>query len=270
MSRGLNLQLYNKLFWLSSGIFLLLYHAILLAMNLQEEDFIQKTITGSLCSNPSKPVVCLSKYFTENSKNIVLRVSFVGFNMGYSLILYFLVTTSRNILRNNSNRVKAQIGIFRRNIWTLKETIVQMIVVSLMELTRIELIYYALKTRRREQILERQSTSSTWSSTFSSMISSSVLSFPARLSTICSRKCQCRKVQLIPFMRDQEHQFQDEMLRLRWPDLVRRLRGKQTIFHIFLKLISKEGRYDYLNIENTCRYILLYMYMFSVFLDIIC
>lgn len=149
VSRGLNLQLYNKLFWLSSGIFLLLYHAILLAMNLQEEDFIQKTITGSLCSNPSKPVVCLSKYFTENSKNIVLRVSFVGFNMGYSLILYFLVTTSRNILRNNSNRVKAQIGIFRRNIWTLKETIVQMIVVSLMELTRIELIYYALNNQEK-------------------------------------------------------------------------------------------------------------------------
>ena len=97
VSNGLNLELYNKLFWICSAIFLLLYHAILLAMNLSEDNFIEKTITGSLCCDPSKPL-SLSKYFTENSRNIVLRVSFVSFNMGYSLILYVNVTTLRNIL----------------------------------------------------------------------------------------------------------------------------------------------------------------------------
>ena len=148
VSNGLNLELYKKLFWICSGIFLLLYHAILLAMNLSEDNFIEKTITGSLCCDPSKPL-SLSKYFTENSKNIVLRVSFVSFNMGYSLILYLNVKTSRNILKSNSNRVKAQIGIFRRNILTLKETILVMFVATLLELTRIVMAHYALTNQER-------------------------------------------------------------------------------------------------------------------------
>ena len=72
VSGGLNL--YNKLFWTCSSIFLLLYHTIITAMNLREENFIDKTISGSLCSDPSKPFT-LSKYWTGNgnSKNIVLR-----------------------------------------------------------------------------------------------------------------------------------------------------------------------------------------------------
>ena len=72
VSRGLNIDLYNKLFWTCSFIFLLLYHAIIMAMNLREENFVSKTISGSLCSDPSKPF-SLSKHWTNNSKNIVLR-----------------------------------------------------------------------------------------------------------------------------------------------------------------------------------------------------
>ena len=72
VSNGLNIDLYNKLFWTCSSIFLLLYHTAITATNLQEENFTDKTISGSLCSDPSKPFN-LSKYWTEQSKNIVLR-----------------------------------------------------------------------------------------------------------------------------------------------------------------------------------------------------
>ena len=72
VSDGLNIDLYNKLFWTCSAVFILLYHAIIAAINLREENFIDKTITGSLCSDPCKPFN-ISKHLT-NSKNIVYRL----------------------------------------------------------------------------------------------------------------------------------------------------------------------------------------------------
>ena len=76
-------------------------------------------------------------------------MAFVSFNMGYSLLLYVLVATSRNILKQNSQCVKSQIGIFRRNILTLKETILQMFVLTLMEFSRIAIAHYAVKNQER-------------------------------------------------------------------------------------------------------------------------
>ena len=72
VSRGFNIDLYNKLFWTCTFFSLLLYHSMIMAMNLREENFVSKTISGSLCSDPSKPF-SLSKYWTNHSKNLVLR-----------------------------------------------------------------------------------------------------------------------------------------------------------------------------------------------------
>ena len=66
-----------------------LYHTIITAVNLRKENFVQRTISGSMCSDPSKPFN-LSKYWIKNSKNIVLRICFVSFSMGYSFILFYL------------------------------------------------------------------------------------------------------------------------------------------------------------------------------------
>ena len=143
MSGGPNLELYNKLFWTATSIFLLLYHTIITAVNLKEENFVQRTISGSICSDPTKPFN-LSKYWTENSKNIVLRICFIGFSMGYSFILFYLARTSRTILKQNSRRVKVQIGKFRRNILTLKETVVPMFLLTFTELARILILQRTL------------------------------------------------------------------------------------------------------------------------------
>ena len=143
VSSGPNLELYNKLFWTATSIFLLLHHAIITAVNLREENFVQRTISGSLCSDPSKPFN-LNKYWTENSKNIVLRVCFVSFSMGYSFILFYLARTSRTILSQNSRRVKVQIGKFRRNILTLKETVTPMFLLTFTEIARILILQRTL------------------------------------------------------------------------------------------------------------------------------
>ena len=143
VSSGPNLELYNKLFWTATSIFLLLCHAIMMAVNMREENFIQNTISGSMCSDPSKPFD-LSTYWTENSKNIVMRVSIITFSMGYSFIFFYRGRTSRKILKQNSRRVKVQIGKFRRNILTLKETVMPMILLTFTEIARILIVQRTL------------------------------------------------------------------------------------------------------------------------------
>ena len=154
VSNGLNIDLYNKLFWTSSSIFLFLYHTIIAAVNIKEENLIMKTITGSLCSDPSKPFT-LSKYWTENSKNIVIRICFVSFNMGYSSILALAALTSHKIRQVNSYRVKTQIGKFRRNILTLKETVTPMFLVTFMEVIRTLVVQYALTNEDQGEELKK-------------------------------------------------------------------------------------------------------------------
>ena len=149
-----NLELYNKLFWTATSIFLLLYHTIMTAVNLREENFVQRTITGSMCSDPTKPFN-LSKYWTENSKNIVLRISFVSFSMGYSFILFYLARTSRTILKQNSKEVKVQIGKFRRNILTLKETVTPMFLLTFTEIARILIVQQTLEHEEQGEHLRK-------------------------------------------------------------------------------------------------------------------
>ena len=154
VSGGPNLELYNKLFWTATSIFLLLYHTMMTAVMLREENFVQRTITGSMCSDPSKPFN-LSKYWTENSKNIVMRVSFIGFSMGYSLILFYLARTSRTILKQNSRRVKVQIGKFRRNILTLMETVTPMFLLTVTEIARILIVQRTLTHEEQGEDLRK-------------------------------------------------------------------------------------------------------------------
>ena len=154
VSGGPNLELYNKLFWTATSIFLLLYHAIMLAVNMKEENFIQRTISGSMCSDPSKPFN-LSKYWTENSKNIVMRVCFISFSMGYTFILFYRGRTSRTILKQNSRRVKVQIGKFRRNILTLKETVIPMFLLTFTEIARILILQRTLTHEEQGEDLRK-------------------------------------------------------------------------------------------------------------------
>ena len=154
VSGGPNLELYNKLFWTATSIFLLLYHTIMMAVNLREDNFVQRTISGSMCSDPSKPFN-LSKYWTENSKNIVLRVCFVSFTMGLSFILFYQARTSRTILKQNSRRVKVQIGKFRRNILTLKETVTPMVLLTVTEIARILVVQQTLAHEEQGEDLRK-------------------------------------------------------------------------------------------------------------------
>ena len=188
VSRGLNIDLYNKLFWTCTFFSLLLYHSMIMAMNLREENFVSKTISGSLCSDPSKPF-SLSKYWTNHSKNLVLRnvidrkneltntsdckmtwacfsilfkslmifhrVCFVSFSLGYSAILVVSAVTSHKIRKCNSYHVKTQIGKFRRNILTLSETMTPMLLLTLTELSRVMILQYSLTYQETEHQRKR-------------------------------------------------------------------------------------------------------------------
>ena len=154
VSNGPNLDLYNKLFWTSTSVFLLLYHAGITIINLSEKNFTDKTVSGSLCSDPSKSFR-LSKWWTEGSKHIVMRVSFVGLNMLYSTILTLSALRSKKIRKLNSDLVKPQIGKFRRHILTLKETITPMLVLTFMELSRVIIVQYALTNQQQGEQLRK-------------------------------------------------------------------------------------------------------------------
>ena len=54
VSNGPNLDLYNKLFWISTCVFLLINHTLIYIITITEENFTDKTVPGSLCSDPSK------------------------------------------------------------------------------------------------------------------------------------------------------------------------------------------------------------------------
>ena len=81
---------------------------------------------------------------------IFLRVCFVSFSLGYSVMLVVSAMTSHKIRKWNSYHVKTQIGKFRRNILTLSETVVPMFLLTLTELSRVMILQYSLTYEEAE------------------------------------------------------------------------------------------------------------------------